>query len=307
MLIDHIKLNTKCYSIVLSISCILFLGSCAEDSKQSSKFEKKEVKEEKAEEKNSNLLEIEGKIFSIPSPIQTAFLLKETGASYQSDLLNKTESASNYSTSASKALNLGIYGADLGYATIFDNTEDAIAYVAVTKRLSNEIGITNLFNESMMQRFENNLGNQDSLLAMVSDAFKVADSYLKNSDQEDLGTLILAGGWIETLHFATKVAELKDSPALKSRIGEQKITISNLINLLSLHANDGQGEKLIEQLTDLKSIYEGISFTYKYVEPITLEEKKTTIIKSESNVEISAEQMTQISQKVSEIRNSIIL
>lgn len=307
MSVNYINLKVRHYSLVLSAACLLILGSCAEEPKNTSKFEQKEEKSEGEEQKNSNLLEIEGKVFSVPSPIQTAFLLKETGASYQSDLLNKTESVSNYETSASKALNLGIYGADLGYATIFDNTEDAIAYVAVTKRLSNDIGITNLFDESMMKRFEQNLGNQDSLLAMVSDAFKVADSYLKNSEQNDLGTLILAGGWIETLHFATMVAETTESVELKNRIGEQKITISNLINLLNQHVSGGQGSELVDQLSDLKLIYDDIGFTYKYVEPVTIEENKTTLIKSESNVDMSQEQLTQISQKVSEIRNSIIL
>lgn len=308
MLKDFVKMNLKQASIVLSVTSFLFLvSSCSEEAKNASKFDQKEEVKEDTEQKNSKLLEIEGKVFSIPSPIQTAFLLKETGASYQADLLNDASLASNYTTSNNKALNLGIYGADLGYATIFDNTEDAIEYVAVTKKLSGELGITNLFDESMLQRFESNLGNQDSLLSMVSDAFKIADSYLKDSDQEDLGTLILAGGWIETLHFATKVAEQTDNVELKKRIGEQKITITNLINLLSLHHSDDEYFQLIDQLNDLKSVYDGITFNYKYVEPITYEDSKITVITSESDVEMSTEQMTQISQKVSEIRNSIIL
>ncbi len=82
------------------------------------------------------MLEVSGKVFSIPSPMQTALLLKESGASYDNTLLNSTSSAVKYETASSKALNLGIYGADLGYATIFDNTEDAIEYVATTKKMS---------------------------------------------------------------------------------------------------------------------------------------------------------------------------
>ncbi len=290
---------------ILTLAVLLY--SCAEEPRKNSKFDTKEDKTEKKEqEKNSNLLKISGKVFSIPSPIQTAFLLKETGAEYQPELLNLTDLSSNYNTTSSKALNLGIYGADLGYATIFNNTEDAIEYVAVTKRLSNEIGITNLFGEAMMSRFERNLDNKDSLLAMVSDAFKVADAYLKNSKQDDLSTLILAGGWIETLHFATQVASHTKNKALINRIGEQKITIKNLINLLSPHSESSEASQLIVKLTELKTIYEGISYSYTFVEPETNPETKTTVIKSESTVDISEEQLAQIDQKITDIRNSII-
>ncbi|KAA3650959.1 MAG: hypothetical protein DWP98_03680 [Bacteroidetes bacterium] len=281
--------------------------SCAEDPAKSNKLQdEKQDNQEVVKEKNSKLLEISGKVFSIPSPIQTAFLLKEVGTSYQADILNPTANASKYATKSAKALNLGIYGADLGYATIFDNTEDAISYVAITKKISGELGITNLFNAKMMQRFEANIGNQDSLLAMVSDAFKSADQYLKNSKQDDIGVLILAGGWIETLHFASTLAKSTKSEALKNRIGEQKITIKNLINLLLPYQDKEEVASLINQLNELKDIYSGINYEYTYVEPETNPNTKTTIIKSKSTVVMTEAQLKTISDKISEIRSSII-
>ena len=55
--------------------------------------------------------------------------------------------------------------------------------------------------------------------------------FLKKNKQDDLSVLILAGGWVETLHFATTLAKTNDNQALKNRIGEQKITIKNLVGL----------------------------------------------------------------------------
>lgn len=288
---------------LLSISFLLF--SCAEEPKKTKEQDSPKVESE-VKEKDSQLFEVGGKVFSIPSPIQTAFLLKDAGTSYNNTLLNSTSTASNYETTSSKALNLGIYGADLGYATIFDNTEDAIEYVATTRKLSSELGITNLFDETMMKRFESNLGNQDSLLAMVSDAFKSADQYLKNSEQEELAALILAGGWIEILHFATNLSSSNDSEAIRNRIGEQKITIKNLINLMLPYNSNAQVATIINQLNELKDIYSDISYTYTFVEPETNSETKTTIIKSESKVVMTQEQLDAISQKIAEIRNTII-
>ncbi len=285
----------------LLVSSIML--SCAEEPKRK---EKEDEKTEKKEKKASNLFEIEGKVFSIPSPIQTAFLLKEVGTNYQSSLLNSTDKAASYITTQSKALNLGIYGADLGYATIYDQSQEAITYMAVSKRLTSELGISGLYDEAQLKRFESNIGNQDSLLALVSDAFKSADKYLKNNQQNDLSVMILAGGWVETLHFATNLAKSTDNQAIKNRIGEQKITIKNLINLLLPYNESPEVAELVNQLNELKDIYANITFNYEFKEPETIPEEKLTIIKSVSSVEMTSQQLMDIAAKVESIRNSII-
>lgn len=299
----NLKLTLKNLGLITVVSMVLF--SCAEESKRGNKTDTAEESKQE-EKKNANLFEISGKVFSIPSPIQTAFLLKNSGAAYSSELLNSTASVAKYSTTDKKALNLGIFGADMGYATIYDQTQDAISYMAVTKRLTSELGITNVFNERMITRFETNLGNQDSLLALVSDAFKSVDSYLKTNKQNDVSVLILAGGWIETLHFATNLAKTNDSQAIKNRIGEQKITIKNLINLLLPFQDKSAVADVMNKLNELKDIYNNIEFKYTFKEPTTDPETKTTTINSTSEVSMTAEQLQEITAKVNEIRNTVI-
>lgn len=282
-----------------------FFVSCAEETKRNNTTDE-EKPEKKEEKKDANLLKIGGKVFSIPSPIQTAFLLKSSGAAYSSEMLSPTSNASNLSTTAKKALNLGVYGADMGYATIYDQTQDAISYMAITKRLSSELGMTNIFDQNMLKRFESNLGNQDSLLALVSDAFKSADSYLKTNEQNDLSVLILAGGWIETLHFATNIVKSKDDQNIKNRIGEQKMTVKNLVNLMLPYQDNKAVADVINQLNELKDIYNGIEFNYTYKTASTDEENKTTTINSTSTVDMSPELLAEISARVEAIRSSIL-
>ena len=155
----------------------------------------------------SSLLEIEGKLFSIPSPVQTALLIKEVGTDYDASLLNNPSDANKYSTSFKKGINLGIYGADLGYVTIYEQTQDAISYLAAVKSLANDLGVTGAFDMTLLERFEKNVGNKDSLLALVADAFKASDAYLKNNERNDIGALVLAGGWVESVYFSTLTAE----------------------------------------------------------------------------------------------------
>ncbi|PKP20943.1 MAG: hypothetical protein CVU05_07940 [Bacteroidetes bacterium HGW-Bacteroidetes-21] len=46
--------------------------------------------------------------YSLPSPIETAMLLKRAGAKFNPQFLNKVENLANYTTNRSMALNLGV-------------------------------------------------------------------------------------------------------------------------------------------------------------------------------------------------------
>lgn len=295
------KISTIMLIILSGLS--LLISSCSEETKKAKSTTSKEVK---TEPKSSAMFEVEGKVFSIPSPIQTALLIKESGNNFNKEILNPTTNVSKYISSAKKALNLGIYGTNLGYVTIFEETQSSIAYLATSKSLASDLGIANIFNQSLLARYEKNINNKDSLLTLVSDAFRATDRYLKDNDQEDLGALILAGGWVETLYLATQTIDIESNPKIKNRIGEQKITIENLIKLLlSLNESDDIN-LLIADLNELKDIYNQVTYSYTFVEPVTDAENKTTTIKSTSSTKMSNETLGLISQKVYSIRNTII-
>lgn len=302
------KPNT--YKYINSVAALFFTGlivlstGCAEEAKRTTDQETEE--KEVLENKNSNMLKINGKIFSIPSPIQTAYFIKEVGAEFRTSVLNSPSKVSTYTTTMKKALNLGIYGADMGYVTIYDQSQESISFMAVSKRLSAELGMGDVFDKDLVQRFEANLGNQDSLLALVSDAFKSADGYLKENKQDDISVMILVGGWIETLHFACKLYEPGKAIEIKNRIGEQKITLDNITNMLLPFEDDPEVKPILESLSKLQTIYEGITYNYIYKEPITDAENKVTRIMSESTIEMTEEQLKEISTTINEIRNSVI-
>ncbi|PCI97667.1 MAG: hypothetical protein COB15_07365 [Flavobacteriales bacterium] len=261
------------------------------------------------EEKDPNstqLMEIDGKVFSIPSPIQTAMLIKNAGTNYNKDILNAPSKVTNYSTSFKKAINLGIYGADLGYVTMYDQTQDAISFLTAVKSIADDLGVSNAFDLELVERFEKNIGNQDSLLVLVSDAYKSSDRYLKGNQQNDIGGLILAGGWIESLYFATSTAKMTGNKDVIKRIGEQKTTVYNLIKLLTPYYSKPEFTKLIDDLMELNEIYEQVESTYTYVKSSVDIENKTTTINSTTVVNISDDQLKAITDKVMQIRIEII-
>ncbi|MFB6259055.1 MAG: hypothetical protein ABEH38_10195, partial [Flavobacteriales bacterium] len=292
-------------SLAVMIGFIFFFESCGGGKKKDG--EKSDIKEEMTKTdsaKDSRVVNVGGKLFSIPSPIQTAYLIKRSGASFDEELLNDPSQASKYATKFEKAINLGIYGADLGYVTIYDNTQNAFNYLNAVQTLARDIGLGSAFDKSLIKRFKKNMGKKDSMLNLVSDAYRSADNYLKKNDRTDVAGMVLAGGWIEALYFATDVAK-KGNQKVKERVAMQRTSLNNLIQLLSRKRGNEDVNDLVEDLEGLYGIFENVKITYKHKEPVTKPKEKTTVLKSKTTVEISDAQVDSIHRQIKDIRNQI--
>lgn len=293
--------NFKTQLIALS-TLALITYSCGDDTPAN----EDDTTQEEVNPKQSQLMEIDGKVFSIPSPIQTATLIKNSGTNYNKEMLNVPSNVTKYSTNFKKAINLGVYGADLGYVTLYEQTQDAISFLTAIKSIGDDLGVSSAFDMELVERFEKNIGNQDSILAMVSDAYKASDRYLKNSQQNDVGGLILAGGWIESLYFATNAAKMTNNKEIIKRIGEQKTTVSNLIKLLTPYYSKSDYTALVDSLIELDELFSKIEIVYTYVKPTVDAKNKTTTINSTTEVSITPEQLAAITDKVNKIRTELI-
>jgi hypothetical protein len=301
MKIKSLKINDLLFIVVLFS---IFLTACGGEEKTMTVEEQEESME--VDRSRSSLLNINGEIFAIPSPIQTSLLIKGSGNNYSKEMLVTPAGIDSYLTKFQKAINLGVLGADMGYVTIFDQTQDALHYLKVIKDLADDLGVMGAFDKTLLDRFEKNMGNQDSLLSLVSDAYRVSDAYLKNQDRNDVGVLILAGGFIESLYFAVNVAESTKNQDMVVRIGEQKSSLDNLIKLLSPFYGKEEFKNLTDNLIDLSEAFDGVEYNYIYEKPVTDAANKITTINSRTEIKISDDQFKKIAKKVRDIRNKII-
>lgn len=290
------------YSGMFVATAVLMVG-CVSDVK------KEEVKTESVAEVDSSattLMAIGGSMFSIPSPIQTALLLEKSGAQYNKGFLNDSKKVTTYATNFQKAINLGVYGADVGYVTIYDQSQDAIKYLGVINKLTDELGITGAFDENTIKRFENNFGKRDSMLNLVAVAYRSADAFLKDNDRVSIGALVLAGGWIETLNFSAQLAVKDRNQDVINRIGEQKYTLNNIIKMLTPYYNQPEYDVLIDDLIELAYDFDAIDIQYTYEKPEVDIANKTTKINSNTVVVITPEHLQVIADKVELVRNKIV-
>jgi len=289
---------TRCF-LFISIASFVAFG-CG-----TSKPGQAEHGEEPKDSAAPPILNINGQIFSIPSPIQTAMLINQSGAPFSKEMLNAPSKAASYETTMDRALNLGAYGADLGYMTIYNENNQALSYFACVKKLGDELSLSSSFDEKLLGRFQANLGKKDSMLALVTDAYRASDAYLKDSKRSEVGALILAGGWIESMHFATDILRTKPNQEVSNRIGEQKTSVNSIVKLLASF-NKPDYEGLIKQFKELSALFENIDMKYSFIEPTLQADKKLTIINSKTEVKITADQVKAISEKIAAIRNSIV-
>lgn len=191
--------------------------------------------------------ELQKIFFSIPAPMEMASLIKGNGYKYDATLLNSTENVSKYTGEVKQAINLGVYGADLSYASIFDQKQESMNYLAAAQKLARQMGVDGALQDEMIERLNTNQDNRDSLIKIVSEAYTDLNGYLKENNRVEISALVIAGGWVEALYLSTKYGASKDG-ALKTRIAEQKYSLDNLIQYFDKF---GEKESLKEMRADL--------------------------------------------------------
>lgn len=258
---------------------------------------------------NQEVVSAENVFVYVPSPIETAGLLKDAGAKYDPDLLNIPQNVSKYSTTASRALNLGVYGTDLAFAGIFDQHSETMLYMDCTGKLADALHVSSAFNADRTKRLEANMNNRDTVLSIITDSYWDCDALLHENHQPQASALMIAGGWVEGLYLACKVAEETNNNDIRIRIAEQRSSLDKLIVLLDKqHHSDVQ--PVVDELKKLKVLFDALPKPSATSPVVTTDSKSgvTTIGDDNSipTVSLNALEFKNILDQVTGIRNGII-
>jgi len=244
--------------------------------------------------------------YNIPSPMETAALLKKAGAQYNSKILNDVKNVDKYTAASQQALNLGVYGADLSYASVFNHTQESMFYTSCSRKLADRLGVINAFNDSTLELMQSSMNDRDALLDIISETYWNVDAYLKENGRDNISALMIAGGWVEGLYIATQVSASNDSPELRQRIAEQKLSLNDLIALIESYSVDDA------RLTGVKEDLKGLKVLFAEVASATggsevSEENGTTVIGGGgAPATLTDAQLVAIRDKAAAIRNTYI-
>ena len=246
--------------------------------------------------------------YSLPSPLETAMLIKNAGAEYNEGLMNPTDNTSKYITTKSKALNLGIYSTDLSYASLFDQTQATLNYIEAAKEMADGLNILNAIDEEIIQRLEEHINNRDVIIDIISETLMNSSSFLKENGLEATASVILVGGWVEGLYIATNLVDENDLKGNKlvERIVDQKLSLDIMVKLLEESPEDKDAMAILDDVKNLKVIFDKITIEQGEVTAVEDPETNVTTLKSESSIKITPDVFKELKSKVIEIRNSYI-
>ncbi|MNJ84861.1 hypothetical protein D3C87_23230 [compost metagenome] len=293
-------MNKLLTTFTLSTGIVLIISSCGTEEEK-----KPEISKEVTDPNSSLNAKFDDKIFSIPSPMQMALLLEESKSTYNEFLLNDLEKVDDYTSEYKKALNLGIYGTDLGYVSIYKQNSTALKYLSTIEKLTSKLGLEGAFDKDFMSRFEKNSTNKDSMMVIVSDAFKKSDNFLKSNNRKSVSALILVGGWIESMYLACNINKQHSNQKILDRIAEQTETLNTIVALLTDYNKKGEWDELIKDMKDLKFYFDQITINYEYVAPVTNARTKTTTLRHKTVVTIDSNVLNFINQKIEAIRTQV--
>jgi len=225
-------------------------GKTTEDTKDN-KLERKEVEK--------TVREV---VYPLPTAFEVTEMINKIEASYIIGLTNEKENVDKYFTDKDQSLNLGIFSADLSYASTYQMKQDVMNYMEASEYLIKELGITGAFDRNFIDNVEANINNKEELIDLITISFYDTYEYLVKNNKEDLSLLVLTGSWIEAMYISCNISEtVYNDPELVKIILHQKTSLNKLLELLNEHKNHETINNLMQDLNPIKKVYDSIDDT----------------------------------------------
>lgn len=274
-------LSQPLIAIVLSVA--LVFSACQSGRKKDDKGKDKSVATQKIDKEEIEQ-DVREFVYPLPTSFEVTEMLNRIGASYILTLSNSAENVDKYLTETKQALNLGVYGADLSYASTYNQKQQIVSYMEASKKLIDALNITGALPSDILDQIEQNEDNKDKLVEIITNTFYDTYEFLNVNQRGSVSMLVLAGSWVEALYITTNISEdTYQNKEMVKIVMEQKSSLNKLLEIMEKYDADPSVDAVIEQLTPLAEIYNMV----------------------EENA-ISEKQMNMIIQEVTKVRNDFV-
>ena len=299
--------NYSGFNIPGIILFLFFLSSCLNKNQPDISILEKG---EKSQPTNNNRSIISNEsnsfFYGLYSPDEISNIFNDADISYFPEFLASTHFASKFSGSSKISLNLGIYGADFSITKLFNNTEDALAYMEAISLLSKKLGIPEDLFSSFYLEIEKNAENIDSLSMIVNQSFNQITDYLMENDRENSISLILLGGWTESLYLAMKFMDNGNpNNQLIEKIVQQKYSLNFLMSILKNSYQDPAVTYYYQQYRVLQNYFEKMIYSYQK-EGFQIDTTNKVILSSWTQLNYTNEDLLKLKKYILLLRENII-
>ena len=240
-------------------------------------------------------------IYNLPSALQIAYVFKKSGAGFISTLLNNKSNSSKYNTSNYKrAINFGVYSADLAYCIFNKKYQESKEYLKSCKEMGSYLSLNQAFeSDNMAQRFDKNIAIEDSVVKIVSNIQLKTDVMFEQNKQKHITVIAFAGAWTESMYIATEVYAKDKNKKVLSSLMEQLLLSEIIIKALKVHKASEQ------ELPDLINSIEKINAQFNSIVSV-----KSAMEKDEEMdfnlMAVTDNELKSISESVKALRTSMV-
>lgn len=213
-------------------------------------------------------------VYPLPTAFETTEMLNRIEAPYIQTLCNDLTNAEGYLTEYKRALNLGVYSADMCYASTYNQQQGIMDCMEVIKSLINDLDMTTGVDPELPSKLESNENNKDELTKLISESFYDSYDYLNRNDRGPVSILIVAGSWIEAEYVTTHISENTFlNKEMVKIVMSQSEPLAKLMEILETKfPNDEYAKSIKAGLLPLNEVYKAVAdggITEDQIEKIT--------------------------------------
>lgn len=205
--------------------------------------------------------EAEKTSYNLPSALQIASAFKKSGGGFIPSIPNDKSNVSRYNTSTyKKAVNFGVYSADLAYCLSNKKYQESKEYLKACKDIGSYLGLNKAFESNQMaERFERNIANEDSLIRIVTDLQLKTDLMFEENRQQDVKVLTLVGAWSESLFIAAEIYGKDKNQKVRTALLDQLLFSGTMLKALRTSENkEPEIKALADSIENIQKQVSGI-------------------------------------------------
>lgn len=299
-------------NIFYTLLCFIFCGCVSNESADPLAELTKMQLEDQVQENEVAMSndEFYAYVQAIPTPLQTTALMQALEIEYNEAVLQNTDRAEEYSSWFSQAANLGVYGADMGYANVYGENKKSMDYLGSIRSLADNLKIGQFFDFSTIKDLAQKKGDIDALVNSSQMNFQKMNDYLQKQKRGKISVAMILGGWVEGLYLSAKISTLNpDSKELQETVAQQTLSLDVISVLLDLYASDKYFAEFRKDFDLLKKSFDGVQIIFHEGEVSQYEDAAGNLVvedTSTSEIVISQSDVVNISLAASKIRQNLI-
>jgi hypothetical protein len=233
---------------------------------------------ESKKQKELNVIELQGleqsieeNVYPLPTSAAVIKQLSDLDLGYILGATNPSSNARNYVASYNRSVNLGVYGADLSYATVYNMQQDVLDYLDAMRSLANDLNLAKIYDETLYDKIKSNFDNKDTLVAILTNAFDRTYSYMVDAGQTNIATLMVGGAWVEGMYLTLAVSESgAHLTGFEQVLIDQKSSFDVFMEIAKPQGDDALVAKLLSDLQPVKEMYSTLttSLTMQNIEDL---------------------------------------